>query len=68
MLVADLSCALRVLLQSKRPQLRTWLDQFGELYSKGVIAASLGMLVVLLLSGAPLLGVAGQVCSVMALT
>lgn len=46
--------------QAKRPQLRTWLDQFGELYSKGVIAASVSLLAVLLLSGVPLLGAAGQ--------
>ena len=60
----DLGCTwVGILLQAKRPQLRTWLDQFGELYSKGVIAASVGLLAVLLLSGVPLLGAAGQVCS-----
>ena len=48
-------------LQAKRPQLRTWLDQFGEVYSKGVIGAAVGLLAVLLLSGVPLLGAAGQV-------
>lgn len=50
----------RPLPQAKRPQLRSWLDDFGEVYSKGVIAASLGLLAVLLMSGVPLLGVAGQ--------
>lgn len=48
-------------LQAKRPQLHTWLDQFGEMYSKGVIAATLAMLAVLLLTGVPLLGAAGEV-------
>ena len=47
--------------QAKRPQLRTWLDQFGEVYSKGVIAATVGMLALLLATGVPLLSAAGQV-------
>ncbi|KAL4459085.1 hypothetical protein ABPG75_013950 [Micractinium tetrahymenae] len=46
--------------QAKRPQLRTWLDRFGEGYSKAVIAATLGLLGVLLATGVPLLGAAGQ--------
>ena len=46
--------------QAKRPQLRTWLEAFGEVYSKGVIAAALGLLCALLVSGVPLAGAAGQ--------
>ncbi|GAB4823392.1 hypothetical protein N2152v2_010438 [Parachlorella kessleri] len=42
--------------QATRPRLRTWLDQFGEVYSKGVILASLAVLGVLLAMGVPLLG------------
>lgn len=50
-------------LQAKRPQLRTWLDEFGEVYSKAVIGGALGLMGLLLLTGVPLLGAAGQVCA-----
>ncbi|KAL4859036.1 putative cadmium/zinc-transporting ATPase HMA1 [Chlorella vulgaris] len=46
--------------QAKRPQLRTWLDEFGEVYSKAVIGGALGLMGLLLLTGVPLLGAAGQ--------
>lgn len=48
-------------LQAKRPQLRTWLDQFGEVYSKAVVGAAVAVLAGLLATGVPLLGAAGQV-------
>lgn len=48
-------------LQAKRPQLRTWLDQFGEVYSKAVVGATVALLAGLLATGVPLLGAAGQV-------
>lgn len=57
----DALAACIPLLQAKRPQLRTWLDRFGEVYSKAVIAATLGLLGALLAAGVPLLGAAGQV-------
>jgi Cd2+/Zn2+-exporting ATPase len=41
--------------QAERPQLRSWLDTFGEAYSKAVILASLAALAALLLTGVPLL-------------
>eukprot|EP00887_Chlorella_sp_A99_P006718 scaffold3.g6718.t1 len=46
--------------QATRPRLRSWLDAFGEAYSKAVIAATVLLLVALLASGVPLLGAAGQ--------
>ena len=48
-------------LQAKRPQLRTWLVRFGEVYSKAVVAAAVALLAGLLATGVPLLGAAGQV-------
>lgn len=48
-------------LQAKRPQLRTWLDRFGEVYSKAVVGAAVALLAGLLATGVPLLGAAGQV-------
>ncbi|KAK9811372.1 hypothetical protein WJX72_002746 [[Myrmecia] bisecta] len=42
--------------QAMRPELRRWLDDFGEAYSKGVIAATLAALVILPLTGVPLVG------------
>lgn len=45
--------------QALRPRLRTWLDRFGEVYSKAVILASLLALAVLVAAGVPLLPSAG---------
>ena len=42
--------------QAQRPQLRRWLDAFGEVYSRGVLAATAGAFAWLLASGVPLLG------------
>ncbi|KAK9826478.1 hypothetical protein WJX81_003446 [Elliptochloris bilobata] len=42
--------------QAQRPQLRRWLDAFGEAYSRGVILAAAGAFAWLLASGVPLLG------------
>ncbi|KAK9862975.1 hypothetical protein WJX84_001614 [Apatococcus fuscideae] len=46
--------------QERKPQLRHWLDKFGEVYAKGVIAATAAALVILPLLGVPLIGAAGQ--------
>jgi heavy metal translocating P-type ATPase len=46
--------------QAQRPQLRTWLDAFGEAYSRAVVAATLAALVGMLCAGVPLLGAAAQ--------
>lgn len=45
--------------QALRPRLRTWLDRFGEVYSKAVIVTSLLALAVLLATGVPLLPTTG---------
>jgi Cd2+/Zn2+-exporting ATPase len=45
--------------QAQRPQLRTWLENFGEIYSKLVIAATVGALGVMVASGVPFLGSVG---------
>lgn len=42
--------------QAQRPQLRRWLDAFGEAYARGVLAATAGAFAWLLASGVPLLG------------
>ena len=47
-------------MQERKPQLRHWLDKFGEVYAKGVIAATAAALVILPLLGVPLIGAAGQ--------
>ncbi len=47
-----------VRLQAKRPQLRRWLDDFGEKYSKAVIAATIASTAVLLAMGVPFIGTA----------
>jgi len=45
--------------QAQRPQLRTWLDHFGEIYSKLVIAATVVSLGVMVATGVPILGSVG---------
>ena len=45
--------------QARRPKLRTWLDKFGEIYSKAVIVVSFMAFAILLYSGVPLFGVPG---------
>ncbi|KAK9843857.1 hypothetical protein WJX84_011028, partial [Apatococcus fuscideae] len=44
----------------RKPQLRHWLDRFGEVYAKCVIAATAAALVIMPLLGVPLLGAPGQ--------
>ncbi|KAK9839980.1 hypothetical protein WJX74_001427 [Apatococcus lobatus] len=46
--------------QERKPQLRHWLDRFGEVYAKCVIAATAAALVIMPLLGVPLLGAPGQ--------
>lgn len=46
--------------QAERPQLRSWLDQFGEAYSRMVIVASVAALCMMLATGVPLLATATQ--------
>lgn len=41
--------------QAAKPQLRRWIDSFGEWYSRAVIYGTLGAALVMLLSGVPLL-------------
>ena len=48
------------MLQASKPQLRAWIDQVGEVYSKAVIAATAMALLVLPLAGVPLLSTATQ--------
>ncbi len=48
------------MLQASKPQLRAWIDQVGEIYSKAVIAATAIALLVLPLAGVPLLSTATQ--------
>ena len=43
-------------LQASRPQMKRWIDSFGEVYSKAVIAATLVILLVLPMLGVPMLG------------
>jgi Zn2+/Cd2+-exporting ATPase len=45
--------------QAQRPKLRTWLENFGEIYSKLVIAATIVSLGVMVASGVPFLGSVG---------
>jgi heavy metal translocating P-type ATPase len=45
--------------QAQRPQLRTWLERFGEIYSKLVIAATVVALGVMVTTGVPFLGSTG---------
>lgn len=47
-------------LQASRPQMKRWIDSFGEVYSKAVIAATLVILLVLPMLGVPMLGSATQ--------
>jgi Cd2+/Zn2+-exporting ATPase len=47
--------------QASRPQVQRWLDDVGAAWSKGVIVATLGSLLLLALSGVPLLGPRGAV-------
>jgi len=42
--------------QMQRPQIRTWLDRFGEVYSRIVVLAAGASLLVMLASGVPLSG------------
>ena len=46
--------------QASKPEVRRWIDQVGEVYSKAVVAATLAALVILPLTGVPLLSTAGQ--------
>lgn len=39
--------------QARRPRLRTWLDSFGEIYSKAVIATACAACCVMLAAGVP---------------
>lgn len=45
--------------QAQRPQLRSWLEHFGEIYSKLVILATVVSLGVMVATGVPFLGSAG---------
>ena len=47
-------------LQASRPKMKRWIDSFGEVYSKAIIAATLVILVVLPMLGVPMLGTATQ--------
>lgn len=42
--------------QAKRPKLRTWLDIFGEVYSKSVIIAASTAFILMVALGVPILG------------
>lgn len=42
--------------QAKRPKLRTFLDVFGEIYSKWVISATIVSFIVMIASGIPVVG------------
>ena len=42
-------------MQLRKPQLGRWLDSFGQVYAKAVIAVTAASFVVLLASGVPLL-------------
>ena len=44
--------------QASRPKMKRWIDSFGEVYSKLIIAATLGIMVVLPMLGVPMLGTA----------
>lgn len=46
--------------QASKPEVRRWIDQVGEVYSKAVIAATVAALIILPLLGVPLLSTAGQ--------
>lgn len=46
--------------QASKPQLRRWIDQVGEVYSKVVIVATVASLVVLRMQGVPMLSTATQ--------
>ncbi len=50
----------RLPMQASKPQLRAWIDEVGEVYSKAVIAATAVALLVLPLAGVPLLSTATQ--------
>ncbi len=43
-------------LQASRPKMKRWIDSFGEVYSKAIVAATLVILVVLPILGVPMLG------------
>ena len=45
--------------QAQRPKLRTWLDRFGEMYSKAVIVMTVVALGAMVASGVPFLGHGG---------
>jgi heavy metal translocating P-type ATPase len=45
--------------QAQRPQLRTWLDHFGEIYSKLVITATVVSFGIMVATGVPILGSIG---------
>ena len=45
--------------QAQRPQLRAWLDNFGEWYSKAVIAGTIVAFAVMVGSGVPIVGSLG---------
>lgn len=40
--------------------MKRWIDSFGEVYSKAIIAATAGILIVLPMMGVPMLGSATQ--------
>jgi len=42
--------------QASRPKMKRWIDSFGEVYSKAIIAATLVILGVLPMLGVPMLG------------
>ncbi|KAL3159617.1 putative cadmium/zinc-transporting ATPase hma1, chloroplastic [Trebouxia sp. C0009 RCD-2024] len=46
--------------QASRPKMKRWIDSFGEVYSKAIIAATLVIIIVLPLLGVPMLGSATQ--------
>lgn len=47
-------------MQANRPNLRRWIDVFGEAYSRVVILLTLASLVLLPLMGVPFLGSGGE--------
>lgn len=56
---AWIDCGASVL-QASRPKIRRWIDSFGEVYSKAIVAATLGIMLVLPMLGVPLAGTATQ--------